>query len=684
MSHYHFTDHLKELSKKKRISESEIGAFEKLTAKQKQKIANEQLLIGKEIISTKPLEALKAFEIASHLSPTYETQLLIGKTLFEEAYPASKIKVAQLASKYLKKALAIEEKSEAFHLFGKTLYLLGKSTGEITLFEKGIDSLKKAISLNTEDVQFGILNWDLGNTWSALSQLSGEAIDIKQAIQAFSSASKYFEIWPTQFTIDYAQSCFQMGLLINDNRLYFQAIDFYNQTIKNSTQNADTYRGLANCYTELYINSASIDYFENADTYYAKALEKNIDDAGLWLEWAQLLGEAGRQLRDARKLRQSIEKIIRAYRIQRNRSDIIAQWVESLANLGAISGRLDLIQEAEERISQATKIYKSNSEIWYAYGICMRAYAEYYDDLEYEEFAIEKFNYALSIESCNSEFWHGLALSYFALGKHIEAFDILEKAESCFLRAIDLKPSCPSLIFDYAKNSLFLGEITQSCEKIQEAISTIEKLLNNQQDALLQHPSWLYTYAKGLKAYGDITGESTYIVKAIEVFQNVLLIDPDYPKLHFHIALTYSALADDTCNFSHYEKSTNFFRLATKQSPEDEVVWLEWGLSLISYAECVENAKISNQLLSEARQKLNKSGQLGNEHSYYHLACLESIQNNTQEAMKLLQKAHQLEMLPTLEEIMEDTWLENVRSTDAFSLFLSKLEKEKQKNDLHS
>jgi len=92
MSHYHFTDHLKELSKKKRISESEIGAFEKLTAKQKQKIANEQLLIGKEIISTKPLEALKAFEIASHLSPTYETQLLIGKHFLKKLTPHLKSK----------------------------------------------------------------------------------------------------------------------------------------------------------------------------------------------------------------------------------------------------------------------------------------------------------------------------------------------------------------------------------------------------------------------------------------------------------------------------------------------------------------------------------------------------------------------------------------------------------------
>lgn len=42
------------------------------------------------------------------------------------------------------------------------------------------------------------------------------------------------------------------------------------------------------------------------------------------------------------------------------------------------------------------------------------------------------------------------------------------------------------------------------------------------------------------------------------------------------------------------------------------------------------------------------------------------------------EKAHQMKILPTIDEVLQDDWLDNVRSTKAFQDFIAKIEKQEK------
>ena len=383
----------------------------------------------------------------------------------------------------------------------------------------------------------------------------------------------------------------------------------------------------------------------------------------------------GKLNKDPKKLRGAIEKCIRAKRRNKDCNLISAQWVESLALLGAYTNRLDLISEAENKIMKATDLYSDESDLWYSYGICMKAFAIYYDDIDYDYFAIEKFQIGLSVDRTNSELWNEIASTHSKIGKELEDIDMLERSIKFFTKAIDLKPVSPAIIFDYAKALTFLAELTLNQKTLEDSIKQFEIALNLQNNAILSHPDWIFYYGSALDLLGDLFEKESYYLKAIEVFNNVLLVDPDYEKIHYRLALCFSHLLEANPKTEYFEKASNCFKLATKQDLEDENVWLEWGLMLISYGFENFSDMASNQYYLEAEQKMIKSGQLGNQHAYYHLACLCSLNKNFDQAINLLEKAKEVDMLPPIEELLDDEWLDNLRESELFSQFLYQIEK---------
>src|SRR5690606_38851680 len=86
------------------------------------------------------------------------------------------------------------------------------------------------------------------------------------------------------------------------------------------------------------------------------------------------------------------------------------------------------------------------------------------------------------------------------------------------------------------------------------------------------------------------------------------------------------------------------------------------------------DSELMNQLYLDAEEKISKAGHLGNEDAYYLLAALYSILGRLYESMTLIEKALSIRALPSLEDLLEDEWLENLRSTGAFASFISELE----------
>ncbi len=652
--------------------------WEDLSSEEKKKLANELLSKGELLLLKEDLTAIKSFNLASQLDPSNPlVWYRQGLAFFEYGTHETREKALLLASKNFKIATSLDSNVfDYWWAWANVLLTLGNETKENHYFLDAKKKYKQAITLSQNQSRdiLGELYWDYALVYTKIADQSGEAIDLRLAIQAFHSSFAYQNNIPAPFWYDFGNAYLQMGLLINDNNLYLQAIENFKKAIEKTKQHYDSWTSLAFAYSQLYLNTMDEEYFSLADEHYSRSLEINPVDAELWLEWAQLLGESGKLNKDPKKLRASIEKCIRAHKRKKKLPQIIGQWVESLSLLGAYTNRLELIVEAENKIMKTTELYSEESDLWHSYGICMHAFSLYYNDFEYDEIAIEKFQIGLSLDRSNADLWQAIAYSHSRIGKDGEDSDMLERACKFYKKAIDLKPACPSLTFEYAVTLAELGKLSANQPILEEAIHQFETTLNVQKNSILQHPEWIFHYGIALDLLGDCLEQESCYLKAIEIFNNVLLVDPDYPKIHYRLALCYSHLMEISPETQLLNRGVDCFKLAIKQDEEADEIWLEWGLMLILFAHDNLSLDAAEQYYLEAEQKLIRAGQLGNPDSYYHLACLYSLTNRFDESIHFLEKAHDMATLPPIEELIEDEWLDGIRSTDLFSHFLNHIE----------
>ena len=658
--------------------------WDKLDPNKKKELAEQYLLQGENYLLKGDLLALKLFQAACDLDPeNVSVRYRQGLALFEYGTAQGKEKALLLANKHFKVATKLKNDfAQAWHAWGNVLFSLGKFQGESHYYLEAKEKLQKAISLSEkwEKPDLAHLYWDNGLVWTNIAQNSGEAVDVRMAVQSFRSAYSYHNLDSAEFWNDFGNAYLQMALLVNETRLFFQSIEYFRKSVKKEPTLGEGYSSLAIAFSQLYINTMDESHYARAHDAFAKAVKFNEKDYCLRLEWAQLLGESGRLNKDVKKLNLCIEKCVHANELEPHQPEVIAQWVESLSMVGALTGRLDYIIDAENKILKATDVYPNESDLWLAFGICMQAFGKYYDDPDFYDLAIEKLQEGLSIDKGCAELWHAFANAHYELGKMTEDVDLLETASRFYRKAEDLKPSCPSLIFNSSLNLLLLGDLSARQDILENAVFSFEMLLKDQKDVLLHHPEWLYYYACALDLMGNCTEKDNYYVRAIEVFFNVLLIDPDYPKIHFKIGVAFSHLAELTMEKEFFNRAVNYFRLAMKQDEEDENLWLEWGLTLINLAHQTYDSIPSDDTFLEAEQKLIRAGQLGNQQAYYHLACLCSLLGRYNDSMNLLEKAQDANLLPTLEELVDDEWLEGLRSTESFSRFLSHLEAKQEES----
>ncbi len=656
---------------------------EELQPEKKRSLADHYLLKGEKFLLQGNLEALPCFDVAVQLdTDNPDIWYRQGLAFFEYGAQKGKEKTLFLASKSFKEAIRLNPSfHEAFFSWGAVLLELGQIHKEHHFFleskEKYLQMLKNEGSLESDILKD--IYWHLGITWTHIAECSGEALDVRMAIQSFTKSLEHQNTPTEEFWNDFGSAYHQMGLLINDNRHYLEAARYFEKSIKSAKEFFQGYTSLAETYTQLYINTMDEAYFLKANESFSKAVEYNALDETLWLSWAQLLGESGKLDKNAKKLRLSVEKCVHAHGLSPNHPKIIGQWVESLSVLGAVSYRHDLLVEAENKIIKATDLYPADSDLWYAYAICMDSLAEYYEDHAFYDLGIEKAQQGLQIERTSPELWHLLASFHTKLGSLLEDDTLLKLASKFFKKAMDLKPVCPSLCFDYAYNVFRLGEILQDENLVQDAIYEFEQAIQLQKNSFMHHPENLFHYGCALQLFGEFIEDENYIFRSVEIFWQILLIEPDFPNIYLRIALSFSQLADYSADTNLYQKAFHYFKLASKQDEENENLWLEWGLSLINFAHHTYDFGSYDSLYLEAEQKIIKSGSLGNQHAYYHLACLYSLMEKLSPAMALLEQAQKLNVLPSIEELLEDEWLESLRETPSFTHFLSLLETKEQR-----
>jgi tetratricopeptide (TPR) repeat protein len=649
-----------------------------LNSDEKKQLALRSIAQGELALLQGNLAALALFETASQLEPENpQIWYRQGLAFFEYGSESGKERSLLLASKYFKHATQLApEFFDAWVAWGNTLLQLGKFHGEHHFHVEAKEKYQKALELthNQSSDTIAELYWDYGIVWTEIALHSGEALDLRLAIDAFQKTLQHQSKQPPEFFCDCGKAHLEMGLLINDALYFSQAVDLLSQSVQISPSYFDGWNLLGEVYAQLYLSTLDEKYIQKASNSYAQAVKLSGKDADTWLNWAQILGEAGRLRSDIHLLRQSVEHCARGFILDNKIRLIIAQWVESLSYLGIAVGRLDLLTEAEQKVIKFADVYPDDPDLWHAYSVVLLCFGKYYEDADYYELAIEKLQYGLSMDRTSAEHWHTLGYIHKLYADLTDHEDLLERANRFFARAIDLKPACPSIIFDAACSLFHFSELMRDLPSLQKAIGHLESLLHTHKEILLYQPQWLVTYGKALEWLFEFSLEDAHLHHAIEVFTHVLLIDPDFEGVHLHIAHCNMALGNHTDEAEFYKKAISFFRLAARQDEENEQIWLDWGVCLIHLAEHSMNSNLAQQLYWDAEQKISKAGRLGCPNAHYQLACLYSVIGRTDDAMTLIRTALSARTLPPIEELLEDDFLENLRHTESFAQFISELE----------
>jgi tetratricopeptide (TPR) repeat protein len=563
-----------------------------------------------------------------------------------------------------------------YYSWGKTLLKLYQLNSKIRFLKLAQEKFQLA-QMDISKAPANLLHafyWDLALLWSNLACDSGEALDIRKALQALKLSSSYETKPSSAFNYDCGSIHLQMMTKVNEPALAIKAIDYFKLALEQEPSSYKYLSSIAECYQSLYLCTLNHQYFDLAESYLAQCLKENPNDAQILLKWAQLLFEEAKNTQNARKLRLALEKLKTASFSNQNSYLLALEEIKIQSFLSIYTNSYELLVKAEKNLSSLNQKHLKDTDLILTEALLDHAFYLYYQDPLYEEKAQEKYCKALSHDSQNASILHLLAKSYTILGKESSHIELLKKGSIHYKKALHLKPYHPLLHYDYALNLIILSDLTCEDTYIQEALEQLEKLLSSQKDSLLEHPEWLYHYGLALDLLGDLTEDENSYFKAVEILHQVLLIDPDYPKIHLTLASAYAHLAESNFDKEYFQQAMKFFQMAQKTNPEDDEVYLEWALAYISLAFQSDGVEKINALYKQAEEMLIKSASLGNQECYYHLACLYSLNQRFDLAMQFLKKAEENQMLPSIEEMKEDEWLDALQAHDQYIKFISELE----------
>lgn len=616
-------------------------------------------------------EAEKAFEEAESTAPFPYPELYLGQGLALFDFGAEKKDEEALLSacRKLKKANTIHpESTEILGAWGNALTLLGEWTEEHHFIISAKEKYEQALGLGEESAD---LFWDYGIACYHMGCHSGEGIDLQKALSSFDKAALLSDELPSEFWIDYGSTALLLATKLSGGIPYVsKAVNCFRQAVKTNDTCFDSWCSLAEALQMLYEHTHDEEHFLQANECFETASRIGPQDGDQWLEWSRFLCDAARSTMDVKKIRSSLEKCHLAHTCAPEHPLPLAIWAEALALLGQLSDRLDLIFEAENKIFSALELAEDDPAIWLSFGRVYASFAAYYGDSDYYYQAIEKFQQGISLDRTFDCLWHEIALTYTKVGSLEEEGETIEKSLHFFQRALSLKANSSRHI-DYAKALSKIGELAHDKGRIEQAIHHFEVGLSMQKNAVYLHPDWLFSYGMALDAVGDFHDEEEYYTRAIELFSHVLMVDPEFPHLHHRLAQAFCHLGELSGNGDHFHRAVHHLRLALKREPESDVIILDWGVTLINISLHTQVLTDVEPLLQEAEHKITQAAKLGNQSAYYHLSCLYSILGEYDRSLYFLGKAERNSALPPIEDLMNDEWLEGLRSTSDFLEFLS-------------
>ncbi|MBS0654891.1 MAG: tetratricopeptide repeat protein [Verrucomicrobia bacterium] len=573
---------------------------------------------------------------------------------------------------------------EAWYAWANLLMFLGSLAGDVTYFEMAEEKFKAARKLIEKEPleNHSTFFWHYGLAWFTIAGASGEAYDYHMAIQFFKMA-RGTGLANNDFLNIFGNTYMSLFLLTNNQEMLFEAIELYlhsldiDENCEDSPQEiAARYCNLGRCYEYLFDTYHEPSFFAQAQACFSSAVQSNSACSNSWSSWGNLLLLAAKLWQDVTFLEESVKKFTRATEFAHDNPLLLSRFAEGYSHLGSHEENLLYLQEAKELAKQALELAPDMPECWCASACVSYHLGRYFSDEAYLHEASKAAEQGLVICPLYGGLWYALGLSQFALGEMNDDAKRMEDSLSNFLKASSSDVGkIGSFWHDWGYAALSVAEMTQDLKLAQEAADKLEQAIIMQEIA---NPNWLVSYATALDLLGDLTDEEYFYDKAIEILTHVIQIDQENNAARYQLALSLNYLGELTSDLSSYEKAIECLRQILEDDPEDEQVWHDVGLAFIAMAELSKTAadqSLKKMYYDDALQNLLVAAQLGNEHVFYYIACLHSLKGDLSQAIQYFEKAFESKTLPPVEEVLEDDWLEALRSTTYFERFLKRLTK---------
>lgn len=555
---------------------------------------------------------------------------------------------------------------------------------------------EKAYALEDEELMFEALNafkmaeriqpfalpavyLEWGKCYLWLARQSGEACDFTEAVQKFLKAESLGGV-DKEIFLSHGHALSELAHLMGRPDIIQEALSMYLRAVELDSSCVEGWIHVGGVYKLLYEQGVSDDYFEKAESAFVTCARLDPQMRALWICWGQLLLNEGKLKRNPEILQLSVQKFEKAEALFKHDPEILCFLADSLIVLGFYEEKYELIRDAKEKIELALTFKPDNPNFILLYATCLHHMGRYFQDEKWIRQSFEKYEKAISLNPTDPKIWDALGVAHYSLGEMSQDPIMLEKASQIFENASRLyKGVSPALMNNWGVALMKLSEITGDLHHVQIAADKFEQAIayhTKHLDGLNPDPEWFYNYGCALDYLGDFYHDPAFYEKSVQILAQLLTHFPTYHQARYNLALSLTHFGDVTADMECLEQALQHFEVLLQEEPEDEVVLCDAAITLLTMGDLQEGSSTFNHSkkhFDEAEEKLLLAIIHGSKAAFYWLACLYSLTGNYPESIHYLEKSHEADSLPAIEDLLLEEWLLGVRATTSFKKFIASI-----------
>lgn len=617
-------------------------------------------------------EKVKTLTLAGSLAPLEASlQVKIAKQCLKEEVAPS---FFQLACEKLEEAQALEpQNTEVLSLLIHALCKLSEADASMASLKQAAQLFEKLKEATKDEEVFLCLEGKIGSLRASFSQ---EVSDYHQALVAFRRAEE-LGVLKGEFFFDYAKTLFQIYQISPLKEYLVEGQILLHQGLREvSNKRPLLHLALQFALEEFYF-SYDASAFEEAKRIYNTFQKEERLDPKPHFEMTKAILFQGWFLRNEEILEKVIERLEVLQKTFPNMPEGL--YLSSLAHvhLGEIKEDLGDIRLGEKYALELMEKDASSLGLE-AFGFACLALGHYFNEPDEFIKAYDTFLEALDNWPHREEALLGLCSAQIYVGVYhhssqliAEAVDNLEKAN------LSQGYLAPFFFKELGVSYFFLSEDGLSEEEdLIAAIDYMERALSFFDSYPYEDPDLLFHLGCASDFLGDVAlaDNISYYEKAIESLQKSLCYREDDYEARAHLAIACSHLGEISQDSEKLEEASALFATLSEENPEDERVFLEWGIALMVLSQLMQDPNFleaSFPFLQASEEKLKKSCSLGALQAFYHLSCLYSLAGDFATSLAFLEEGYRRECLPQLDEILIDEYLEGLRETVEFQNWIA-------------